>query len=53
MGFPESVASKLLQQHVDKTLQAQATLPIEINQVITQANNVQQQLPVQNQVCVE
>ncbi|XP_008547820.1 transcription initiation factor IIA subunit 1 [Microplitis demolitor] len=49
MGFPESVASKLLQQHVDKTLQAQATLPIEINQVITQANNVQQQLPVQNQ----
>ncbi|XP_057326467.1 transcription initiation factor IIA subunit 1 isoform X2 [Microplitis mediator] len=32
MGFPESVASKLLQQHVDKTLQAQSTLPMEINQ---------------------
>lgn len=51
MGFPENVASKLLQQHVDKTLQGQSTMPIEINQVITQANNVQQQMPVQNQVC--
>ncbi|XP_074112052.1 transcription factor IIA L [Cotesia typhae] len=49
MGFPENVASKLLQQHVDKTLQGQSTMPIEINQVITQANNVQQQMPVQNQ----
>lgn len=54
MGFPENVASRLLQQHVDKTLQGQAALtPIEINQplqVIQSTNNVQQQLPVQNQV---
>ncbi|XP_034948097.1 transcription initiation factor IIA subunit 1 [Chelonus insularis] len=53
MGFPENIASKILQQHVDKTLQGQVTLaPIEINQpiqTIQTANNVQQQMPVQNQ----
>ncbi|KAK0179873.1 hypothetical protein PV327_005584 [Microctonus hyperodae] len=33
MNFPENVASRLLQQHVDKTLQGQAALAsIEINQ---------------------
>ncbi|XP_043276236.1 transcription initiation factor IIA subunit 1 isoform X2 [Venturia canescens] len=56
MGFPTDVASRLLQQHVDKTLQGQAALaPMQINQpiqVITQnTNNVQpvSQLPVQSQ----
>ncbi|XP_015123967.1 transcription initiation factor IIA subunit 1 [Diachasma alloeum] len=51
MGFPTDVASRLLQQHVDKTLQGQAALaPMDINQplqVIQGTTNVQ--LPTQNQ----
>lgn len=48
MGLPANLASTLLQQHVNSTLQGQATLtPL---QVVTQnANNVSQR-SVQNQV---
>ncbi|CAK9822407.1 Transcription initiation factor IIA subunit 1 [Anthophora retusa] len=53
MGLPANLASTLLQQHVNSTLQGQATLaPLQVNQplqVVTQgANNVSQR-SVQNQ----
>ncbi|XP_011311770.1 transcription initiation factor IIA subunit 1 [Fopius arisanus] len=51
MGFPMDVASRLLQQHVDKTLQGQASLtPMEINQPLQVIQGTAtMQLPVQNQ----
>lgn len=54
MGLPANLASTLLQQHVNSTLQGQATLtPLQVNQplqVVTQTNNVITQRPAQNQV---
>lgn len=48
MGLPANLASTLLQQHVNSTLQGQATLtPL---QVVTQNTNNVSQRPVQNQV---
>lgn len=55
MGLPANLASTLLQQHVNSTLQGQATLaPLQVNQplqVVTQStNSVATQRPPQNQV---
>lgn len=55
MGLPANLASTLLQQHVNSTLQGQATLaPLQVNQplqVVTQStNSVVTQRPPQNQV---
>lgn len=53
MGLPANLASTLLQQHVNATLQGQATIPLQLNQatVVTQnTNNVATQRTVQNQV---
>lgn len=48
MGLPANLASTLLQQHVNSTLQGQATLtPL---QVVTQNTNNVSQRSVQNQV---
>lgn len=48
MGLPSNLASTLLQQHVNSTLQGQATLtPL---QVVTQNTNNVSQRSVQNQV---
>lgn len=48
MGLPANLASTLLQQHVNSTLQGQATLtPLQL--VTQSANNVSQR-PVQIQV---
>ncbi|XP_072760610.1 transcription initiation factor IIA subunit 1 isoform X1 [Anoplolepis gracilipes] len=54
MGLPANLASTLLQQHVNSTLQGQATLaPLQVNQplqVVTQStNSVVTQRPPQNQ----
>ncbi|XP_018398361.1 PREDICTED: transcription initiation factor IIA subunit 1 isoform X1 [Cyphomyrmex costatus] len=54
MGLPANLASTLLQQHVNATLQGQATLtPLQVNQplqVVTQStNSVVTQRPPQNQ----
>ncbi|XP_011697802.1 PREDICTED: transcription initiation factor IIA subunit 1 isoform X2 [Wasmannia auropunctata] len=54
MGLPANLASALLQQHVNSTLQGQATLtPLQVNQpiqVVTQStNSVVTQRPPQNQ----
>lgn len=54
MGLPANLASTLLQQHVNSTLQGQATLtPLQVNQplqVVTQStNSVATQRPSQNQ----
>lgn len=53
MGLPANLASTLLQQHVNSTLQGQATLPpLQVNQplqVVTQSTNNVSQRPVQNQ----
>ncbi|XP_029674000.1 transcription initiation factor IIA subunit 1 isoform X1 [Formica exsecta] len=54
MGLPANLASTLLQQHVNSTLQGQATLaPLQVNQplqVVTQStNSVATQRPPQNQ----
>ncbi|KAL6437575.1 hypothetical protein ACFW04_004188 [Cataglyphis niger] len=54
MGLPANLASTLLQQHVNSTLQGQATLaPLQVNQplqVVTQStNSVTTQRPPQNQ----
>ncbi|XP_019698794.1 transcription initiation factor IIA subunit 1 isoform X3 [Harpegnathos saltator] len=54
MGLPANLASTLLQQHVNATLQGQATLtPLQVNQpiqVVTQStNNIVTQRPMQNQ----
>lgn len=54
MGLPANLASTLLQQHVNSTLQGQATLaPLQVSQplqVVTQTTNNVSQRPVQNQV---
>lgn len=55
MGLPANLASTLLQQHVNATLQGQPTLtPVnQPIQVVTQStNNVVTQRPVQSQVTV-
>lgn len=53
MGLPANLASTLLQQHVNSTLQGQALAPLQVSQplqVVTQnANNVSQR-SVPNQV---
>ncbi|XP_012215669.1 transcription initiation factor IIA subunit 1 isoform X2 [Linepithema humile] len=54
MGLPANLASTLLQQHVNSTLQGQATLaPLQVNQpiqVVTQStNSIVTQRPPQNQ----
>lgn len=53
MGLPTTLASTLLQQHVNSTLAGQAALtPLQVNQplqVVTQNNNATQR-PAQNQV---
>ncbi|XP_032678459.1 transcription initiation factor IIA subunit 1 isoform X2 [Odontomachus brunneus] len=54
MGLPANLASTLLQQHVNATLQGQSTLaPLQVNQpiqVVTQStNNIVTQRPVQSQ----
>ncbi|XP_076165712.1 transcription factor IIA L [Ptiloglossa arizonensis] len=53
MGLPANLASTLLQQHVNSTLQGQATLaPLQVSQplqVVTQTTNNVSQRPVQNQ----
>jgi len=55
MGLPANLASTLLQQHVNSTLQGQGALaPLQVNQpiqVVTQnTNNVVAQRAPQNQV---
>jgi len=55
MGLPANLASTLLQQHVNSTLQGQTTLaPLQVNQpiqVVTQStNSIVTQRPPQNQV---
>jgi len=55
MGLPANLASTLLQQHVNSTLQGQGALaPLQVTQpiqVVTQStNNVVAQRPPQNQV---
>lgn len=54
MGLPANLASTLLQQHVNATLQGQATLaPIQLTQqtvVAQNTNNVTTQRTVQSQV---
>lgn len=55
MGLPTNLASTVLQQHVNSTLQGQSTLaPIQVNQplqVVTQStNSVITQRPIQGQV---
>lgn len=54
MGLPANLASTLLQQHVNSTLQGQATLaPLQVSQpiqVVTQSTNNVSQRPVQTQV---
>lgn len=55
MGLPANLASTLLQQHVNSTLQGQATLPpLQVTQplqVVSQStNNIATQRPVQSQV---
>lgn len=57
MGLPANLASTLLQQHVNATLQGQAALaPLQVNQpiqVVTQStNNIVTQRPVQSQVMI-
>lgn len=57
MGLPANLASTLLQQHVNATLQGQSTLaPLQVNQpiqVVTQStNNIVTQRPVQSQVMI-
>ncbi|XP_012532371.1 transcription initiation factor IIA subunit 1 isoform X2 [Monomorium pharaonis] len=53
MGLPANLASTLLQQHVNSTLQGQATLtPLQVNQplqVVPQSTNNVTQRPPQNQ----
>ncbi|XP_011343445.2 transcription initiation factor IIA subunit 1 isoform X2 [Ooceraea biroi] len=53
MGLPANLASTLLQQHVNSTLQGQAALaPLQVNQpiqVVTQSSNIVTQRPPQNQ----
>lgn len=54
MGLPANLASTLLQQHVNSTLQGQPTLaPLQVSQpiqVVTQNTNNIAQRPIQNQV---